>query len=165
VLADVDAAHPGLLSRFGGHAMAAGLSLQRGDLERFAAAFDRCARLRLLPEQLDAVLPTDGGLEADDYTLDLARQLRSAGPWGQAFPEPLFDGEFDIAGTRAIGEAHLRLKLRQRGGNGAALDAVLFNADRCGPLPSSIRAAFQLEIDEWDGSQSLRLLLRHVEPL
>ncbi|HSE13301.1 MAG TPA: single-stranded-DNA-specific exonuclease RecJ, partial [Rudaea sp.] len=108
--------------------------------------------------------PTDGELGPSDYTLELARQLRSAGPWGQAFPEPMFDGEFDIAGTRPIGEAHLRLKLRQRGGGGL-LDAVLFNADRCGPLPSSIRAAFQLEIDEWDGAQSLRLLLRHVEPL
>jgi single-stranded-DNA-specific exonuclease len=164
VLADVDAANPGLLGRFGGHAMAAGLSLRRGDLERFAAAFDQAARRRLLPEQLDAVLSTDGGLEAADYTLELARQLRAAGPWGQAFPEPLFDGEFDIVGSRAIGEAHLRLKLRQRG-DGALHDAVLFNADRCGPLPTSIRAAFQLEIDEWDGTQSLRLLLRHIEPL
>ncbi|HSE11546.1 MAG TPA: single-stranded-DNA-specific exonuclease RecJ [Rudaea sp.] len=164
VLAEVDAANPGLLGRFGGHAMAAGLSLRRDALERFAMEFDQATRRRLLPEQLDAVLPTDGELGSADYTLELARQLRSAGPWGQAFPEPLFDGEFDIAGTRPIGEAHLRLKLRQRGGGGL-LDAVLFNADRCGPLPSSIRAAFQLEIDEWDGAQSLRLLLRHVEPL
>lgn len=164
VLAEVDAANPGLLGRFGGHAMAAGLTLGRGDLERFAAAFDQAARRRLLPEQLDAVLSTDGELEPADYTLDLARQLRNAGPWGQAFPEPLFDGEFDIAGTRAIGDVHLRLKLRQRGAD-APLDAVLFNACRHGRLPSSIRAAFQLEIDEWDGSQSLRLLLRHVEPL
>ena len=164
VLADVDATNPGLLDRFGGHAMAAGLSLRRGDVERFAAAFDQAARHRLLPEQLDAVLPTDGELDASDFTIDLARQLRSAGPWGQAFPEPLFDGEFDIAGSRTIGDAHLRLKLRQCG-RGALLDAVLFNADRFGALPPRVRAAFQLEIDEWDGSQSLRLLLRHVEPL
>jgi single-stranded-DNA-specific exonuclease len=164
VLADVDAANPGLLARFGGHAMAAGLSMRRGDIERFAVAFDQAARRRLLPEQLDAVLSTDGELEAADFTLDLARQLRSAGPWGQAFPEPLFDGEFDIAGTRAIGDAHLRLKLRQCGRD-AVLDAVLFNADRYGPLSPRVRAAFQLEIDEWDGTQSLRLLLRHVEPL
>ena len=164
VLADVDAANPGLLGRFGGHAMAAGLSLRRDDIERFAAAFDRAARQRLLPEQLDAVLSTDGELDAADFTLDLARQLRGAGPWGQAFPEPLFDGEFDVAGTRAIGEAHLRLKLRQSGRD-ALLDAVLFNADRYGPLAPRVRAAFQLEIDEWDGSQSLRLLLRHIEPL
>ena len=164
VLADVDAANPGLLERFGGHAMAAGLSMRRGDIERFAVAFDQAARRRLLPEQLGAVLSTDGELEAADFTLDLARQLRGAGPWGQAFPEPLFDGEFDIAGTRAIGDAHLRLKLRQCGRD-AVLDAVLFNADRYGPLSPRVRAAFQLEIDEWDGSQSLRLLLRHVEPL
>jgi len=164
VLADVDAANPGLLGRFGGHAMAAGLSMRRDDIERFAAAFDQAARQRLLPDQLDAVLSTDGELDSADFTLDLARQLRSAGPWGQAFPEPLFDGEFDVAGTRAIGDAHLRLKLRQCGRE-ALLDAVLFNADRYAPLAPRVRAAFQLEIDEWDGSQTLRLLLRHVEPL
>ncbi len=164
VLADVDAAHPGLLGRFGGHAMAAGLSLRRDDLERFAVQFDEATRRRLLPEQLEAVLATDGALESGDYTLDLARQLRSAGPWGQAFPEPLFDGEFDITGSRAIGEAHLRLKLRPCGQT-TQLDAVLFNAERWGPLSARIHAAFQLEIDEWDGMQSLRLLLRHVEPL
>jgi len=163
VLADVDAASPGLLTRFGGHAMAAGLTLRRDDLDRFAVAFDQAARRRLLPEQLDAVLSTDGGLEASDYTLDLARQVRSAGPWGQAFPEPLFDGEFDVAATRTVGEAHLRLKLRPCGET-TVLDAMLFNAERCGPLPSRIRATFQLEIDVWDGAQSLRLLLRHVEP-
>jgi single-stranded-DNA-specific exonuclease len=164
VLADVDAASPGLLTRFGGHAMAAGLTMRRGDLERFAEVFDLAARRRLLPEHLDAVLSTDGALQASDYTLDLARQLRSAGPWGQAFPEPLFDGEFDVSGTRAVGEAHLRLKLRPRGET-TVLDAMLFNAERWAPLSSRIRAAFQLEIDEWDGAQSLRLLLRHVEPL
>ena len=163
-LAEVAVNHPELLERFGGHAMAAGLTLQRDDLARFAAAFDEAARRRLLPEQLDAVLATDGGLEPSDFSLDLALQLRGAGPWGQAFPEPLFDGEFDVAGTRTIGDVHLRLKLRQRG-HDAVLDAVLFNADRCAPLPASIRAAFQLEIDEWNGTQSLRLLLRHVEPL
>ena len=163
-LAHVDAACPGLLARFGGHAMAAGLTLRRGDLARFAEAFDLAARRHLLPEHLDAVLSTDGALEATDYTLDLARQLRSAGPWGQAFPEPLFDGEFDVSAMRAVGEAHLRLKLRPCGQT-TQLDAMLFNAERCGPLPARIRAAFQLEIDEWDGTQSLRLLLRHVEPL
>ena len=164
VLADVDSANPGLLARFGGHAMAAGLSLQRANLDAFAAAFDQAARRRLLPEQLDALLPTDGELGPDEFTLDLARQLRNAGPWGQAFPEPLFDGEFDIVGTRSIGDVHLRLKLRCRD-VAAPLDAVLFNADRCGPLPLRIRAVFQLEIDDWDGTQALRLLIRHVEPL
>jgi single-stranded-DNA-specific exonuclease len=162
-LADVDAAAPGLLGRFGGHAMAAGLSLRRDDLGAFALAFDRVARERLTADQLDAVLLTDGELGCEEFTLDLAHQLRNAGPWGQAFPEPLFDGAFEILGTRAMGEAHLRLKLGIAGRT-APLDGVLFNAERFVPLPARVRAAYQLEIDDWDGRQGLRLLLRHVEP-
>jgi single-stranded-DNA-specific exonuclease len=163
-LADVDAAVPGLLARFGGHAMAAGLSLRRDGLGEFARQFDRVARQRLTEDQLDAVLLTDGELAGEEFTLDLARQLRSAGPWGQAFPEPLFDGAFDVLGSRAMGEAHLRLKLRVAG-RVPPLDGVLFNAERFAPLPPRMRAAYQLEIDEWDGTQQLRVLLRHVEPL
>src|SRR5262249_5867307 len=102
-LADVDALAPGLLGRFGGHAVAAGLSLRRGDVGAFAALFDAVARRRLSPEQLDATLLTDGELDPGELTLDLARELRNAGPWGQAFPEPLFDGEFGLIQSRTLG--------------------------------------------------------------
>lgn len=162
-LAEVDALAPGLLGRFGGHAMAAGLSLRRGDVGAFAAAFDDVARRRIAPEQLDATLLTDGELAPAELTLDLARQLRNAGPWGQGFPEPLFDGEFAVLQSRTLGESGLRLKLHRVGC--APLDGILFNAARFAPLPQRLRAAFHLEIDEWDGTQALRLLLRHVEPL
>lgn len=162
-LADVDALAPGLLGRFGGHAMAAGLSLRRGDVGAFAELFDAVARRRLSPEQLDATLLTDGELDSGELTLDLARELRNAGPWGQAFPEPLFDGEFALLQSRALGETGLRLKLHRAGC--APLDAVLFHAERYAPLPPRLRAAFHLEIDEWEGTQALRLLLRHVEPV
>ncbi|HXD84688.1 MAG TPA: single-stranded-DNA-specific exonuclease RecJ, partial [Rudaea sp.] len=102
-LAEVDAHHPGLISRFGGHAMAAGLSLNRADLEKFGEAFDAVARAHLQPEMLDAILLTDGELAPTDFSLDLARQLREAGPWGQAFPEPVFDGEFDVESWKVLG--------------------------------------------------------------
>ena len=162
-LAEVDAIAPGLLARFGGHAMAAGLTLRRADMGTFAALFDEVARRRVAPEQLDATLLTDGELEPGELTLDLARQLRNAGPWGQEFPEPLFDGEFALLQSRALGENGLRLRLHRTGC--APLDAVLFHAERYAPLPQRLRAAFHLDIDEWDGTQALRLLLRHVEPV
>jgi len=162
-LAAVATARPDLLDRFGGHAMAAGLSLRHEHLAEFAAAFDAVARARLAPEQLEATVLTDGELDAGDLTLDLARSLRAAGPWGQAFPEPLFDGEFDVVGSRVVAEAHLRLKLRHRDG-GTPIDAMLFNAALEAPLPRRVHAVFQLEIDDWDGTQSVRLLIRQLEP-
>ena len=162
-LAAVAASRPHLLDRFGGHAMAAGLSLRHERLEAFAAAFDDVARARLLPEQLEATVVTDGELAAGELTLDLARCLRASGPWGQAFPEPLFDGPFDVIGSRVVGEAHLRLKLRHRDG-GAVVDAMLFNAALDGPLPARVHAVFQLEIDDWDGTQSVRMLIRQLAP-
>ena len=161
-LAEVDAGSPGLLRRFGGHAMAAGLSLDRGSIEPLAAAFDAVARRRLAPEQLEAVLWTDGELGPSDFSLELAQLLRHAGPWGQAFPEPLFDGEFEVERWRVVGEAHLRLHLRCAGRD-ESLEAIAFDAYRGAPPPRRIRTAYQLEIDEWSGVPKLRLLLRHCE--
>ena len=161
-LADVDALRPGLIARFGGHAMAAGLSLRHDDFDDFAAAFDQVARRRLTLEQLDDALLTDGELEPGDLALDLALQLRRAGPWGQAFPEPLFDGEFDVLGARVVGQTHLRMKLRHSRG-GAPVDAIAFNAAGEVAASGRLRAAFQLGIDDWDGTRTLRLLIRHFE--
>jgi single-stranded-DNA-specific exonuclease len=161
-LAEIDAARPGLLERFGGHAMAAGLSLQRAGIEPLAAAFDEVARRRLTAEQLEAVLWSDGELEPGDFTLDLAHALRAAGPWGQAFPEPLFDGEFEVDSWRIVGEKHLRMNLRCNG-RVAPLEAILFDGWRGTPPPRRIRGAFQLEVDEWNGTEKLKLLMRHCE--
>jgi single-stranded-DNA-specific exonuclease len=163
-LAEVDARVPGLLLRFGGHAMAAGLSLRLVDIERFAQEFDAVARSRLSSDQLDAVLYTDGELAATDFTLELAQQLRVAGPWGQAFPEPLFDGLFAVESCRVVGENHWRLKLRADNTR-QCIDAMQFNVDATVPLPARIRAVYQLDINDWNGRESLRLLLRHTEPL
>src|SRR5450432_796272 len=162
-LADVDARHPGMLLRFGGHGMAASLSLHRDDVEAFAAAFDAVAQERIAPEALDAILLTDGELGGEDFSLDLARQLRYAGPWGQGFPEPMFDGVFAVESWRVVGEKHFRFKLRCDG-SAAAIDAIMFNASDGPPPPSSLHAVFNLDVDEWQGAERLQLLLRYWQP-
>lgn len=161
-LAEVDARHPGLLLRFGGHAMAAGLSLRRADLPAFAAQFDAVARARIPADALQAVLHSDGELQAEDFTCELARQLRYAGPWGQGFPEPLFDGEFAVEGWKVMAEKHLRLDLRPA--NGAhPLRGVAFGAWDGNPPPARIHACYQLELDAWNGEERLQLLIRRFE--
>ena len=161
-LAQIDARCPGLITRFGGHAMAAGLSLQRSDLDVFAAEFDAVARVQLAPEDLYAILLSDGELTADDFTLDLAQQLRYAGPWGQGFAEPLFDAQFAVDSWRVVGEKHLKFKLHHAG-LAAALDAICFNGYTGEPPPLRLRAAFALDVNEWNGVRSLQLLIRHLE--
>ncbi|WP_266181779.1 single-stranded-DNA-specific exonuclease RecJ [Dyella humicola] len=163
-LAMIDARHPGLIERFGGHAMAAGLSLKAADYPRFAAAFDALAREWLDQDHLQAVQLSDGELPPGAATLDLAHQLRAAGPWGQAFPEPIFDNVFECASWRLMGERHLRLSLRDPR-DGSVHDAVMFNAYEGSPPPVSLRAVYELVINDWQGRESPRLLLRHIEAL
>ena len=162
-LAAIDVRQPGLIERFGGHAMAAGLSLKSCDYLRFAAAFDAIARELIDAERLQAVLYTDGELPPGAATLELARQLRHAGPWGQAFPEPLFDNLFECVSWKPMGESHLRLQLRDPR-NGSLHDAVMFNAYHGQPPPARLRAAYELTINDWQGRETPRLLLRHIEP-
>ncbi len=161
-LAAVDARNPGLIERFGGHAMAAGLSLKAADYPRFAAAFDALAREWLDDEHLQAALYTDGELPPGAATLELARQLRYAGPWGQGFPEPLFDNLFECAHWRRMGQRHWRLDLRDPR-DGAVAEAVMFNVGDGAP-PPRLRAVYELGINDWQGRESARLLLRHIEP-
>ena len=161
-LAEVDARHPGLLLRFGGHAMAAGLSLHRDDVGAFTAAFDAVARERIAPEQLESILLSDGELDAADFSIELAGALRAGGPWGQAFPEPMFDGEFDVESCKVVADKHRKFRLRRDGLSGV-LDGIQFNAALTERPPQRLRAVYQLELDEWQGSLRLQLLLRHVE--
>lgn len=163
-LALIDAREPGLIERFGGHAMAAGLSLKTSDYPRFAAAFDAVARELIDAESLQAALYTDGELPPGAASLELARQLRHAGPWGQAFPEPLFDNVFDCASWKVMGERHLRLQLRDVR-DGSLHDAVMFNAYEGQPPLPRFRAAYELTINDWQGRETPRLLLRHIEPV
>ena len=163
-LATIDARQPGLIERFGGHAMAAGLSLKTCDYPRFAAAFDAIARELIDAERLQAVLYTDGELPPGAASLALARQLRHAGPWGQAFPEPLFDNLFECTSWKVMAERHLRLQLRDPR-DGTLHDAVMFNAYHGQPPPPRLRAVYELGINDWQGRETPRLLLRHIEPM
>jgi single-stranded-DNA-specific exonuclease len=162
-LATIDVRHPGLILRFGGHAMAAGLSLLTRDMALFADAFDTLARAQLDDACLQAVLLTDGELDPGEHTLELARQLRGGGPWGQGFPEPVFENIFVCASWRTMGERHLRLQLNDPR-DGATIEAVMFNSFDGTPPPTRMRVAYELTVNDWQGRESSRLLLRHMEP-
>lgn len=125
VLDAVATRHPGLMTKFGGHAMAAGLSLARRDLEAFQRAFDEEVRRHLSIEALDGTIYTDGALDPADLTLELAEQLRYAGPWGQGFAEPIFDGRFEIVQRRVVADKHLKLLVRAA--NSVPIEAIAFN--------------------------------------
>ncbi len=163
-LAAINARHPGLIERFGGHAMAAGLSLKTRDYPRFAQAFDALARQLIDTDQRQAVLYTDGELPAGAASLGLALQLRQAGPWGQAFPEPLFDNVFECRSWKRMGERHLRLQLHDPR-DGAIHDAVMFNGYHGTPPPACLRAVYELTVNDWQGRETPRLLLRHIEAI
>ncbi|MCW5569463.1 MAG: single-stranded-DNA-specific exonuclease RecJ, partial [Dokdonella sp.] len=162
LLAEVDARCPGLIRRFGGHAMAAGLSLARADVARFAAEFDAVVRERTARELFDPVLYSDGELEPADICLELAQQLRAAGPWGQGFAEPLFDNVFELDSWRIVGGRHWRLDLRLPGCTGV-IEAILFNAEAGSAPPPRFRAAYQLDVNEWNGRQRVQLVVRHLQ--
>lgn len=164
-LAEVDARCPGMIERFGGHAMAAGLTLARTNFARFAEVFDAVVRERIVPESLQPVLASDGELAPQDFDIDLARALRLAGPWGQGFPAPLFDNVFECIECKSMGAegTHRRLRLRDPR-DGRIHEAVWFGAGREGPAEASLRIAFELMVNDWQGRESLRLLVRHCEP-
>ncbi len=160
-LAEVDARCPGLIVRFGGHAMAAGLTLAADDLPRFAAEFDAVVRQRIDAQTLERFAWSDGELDAAEFSFDAAQALRYAGPWGQGFAEPMFDNEFVVESWRLVGERHLKLRLRPDGGEG--VDAILFDALESTPPPARVRALFQLDLNEWNGRESLQLLVKQIE--
>ncbi|HWT15368.1 MAG TPA: single-stranded-DNA-specific exonuclease RecJ [Patescibacteria group bacterium] len=162
LIAELDMREPGLILRFGGHAMAAGLSLEAAHLARFRDAMTRLAMVRIDPAVLAAEVWTDGELSGRDIDLALAEALREGGPWGQSFPEPLFDGAFDIVSARVVGERHVAMRLV--GSDGVAHEAIAFGA-HVGTLPSGrIRVAFQPSVDEWRGDRRVKLLVRHFSP-
>jgi single-stranded-DNA-specific exonuclease len=156
--------HPGLLSKFGGHAMAAGLSLERARFDEFRAAFDTEVRRHLSAGDLRGVISSDGPLEPADIGLALARELRGAGPWGQGFPEPVFDGEFEVMSNRVVGESHLKLSLRA--GKGAEpVDAIAFNALEYWPEGAKVvRLAYKLDVNRFRGRETAQLVVEHAEP-
>ncbi len=160
-LAAVDAQHPGLIARFGGHAMAAGLTLPEKNLEVFSKSFDQICRQMLAPADLEAVQETDGELSGGELTLDTALALETAGPWGQGFAEPLFEGQFKIRSWKKIGEHHRRFELTDS--NGAMTEAIWFGSSEL-PLPSATdRWVFRLGVDRFRTTPKLMLHIQSVQ--
>ena len=148
---------PGVLLRFGGHAAAAGVTIREQDFERFANAFEKAVRDMLLPEALTQALETDGSLEPPYLSLATAQMLESH-IWGQGFPQPLYRDEFSVASQRIVGEKHLKLKLRR---GDRTVEAMHFNSSM--PMPAAIRAAYRVGVNEFNGVQSLQLVIEHWE--
>jgi single-stranded-DNA-specific exonuclease len=160
----VAAKHPGLISKFGGHAMAAGLSLPQEHYGAFASAFDAEVRRQLHEDDLTGRLLSDGSLSIEEFHLDLAKALRHAGPWGQHFPEPLFHGVFQVMQQRLVGEKHLKLVLKTECGS-VELDGIAFNIDRDVWPNASVRwveVAYKLDVNEFRGRESVQLMIAHL---
>ncbi len=158
VLDAVATRYPGMLVNFGGHAMAAGLTLKRVHYEAFAKAFDAEVRRVLPAESLQAVIVTDGRLEDDELSLDVARLLADSGPWGQGFPEPCFHDEFTVVSQRVVGESHLKLVLKR---GERLFDAIAFNQP---PLPDAqrVEAVYRLSENDYGTLPTLQLMVEHL---
>jgi len=168
VLDHVATQHPGLIHKFGGHAMAAGLSIERDQLDVFARAFDaEVARWNAAGFGISDCVETDGELTVDEIALTTAELLREAGPWGQGFPEPSFDGAFAISRTRIVGERHLKMWVEHQA-SGRRFDAIAFNFFDSGAAPrnppESARLVYRLDVNEYSGERRLQLLIDHVLP-
>jgi single-stranded-DNA-specific exonuclease len=150
---------PGLIIRFGGHAMAAGLTLLEHDLDRFRAAFERAVADMVEPSALTRTIETDGALEASLMNLTAAT-LIEAETWGQGFPPPVFSDRFEVRNQRLLKDKHLKLALVK---DGASFDAIWFN--RAEPLPARVTAAYRLDINEYQGVRRIQLMVEHAEPL
>lgn len=166
VLAQLDAQHPGLMGRFGGHAMAAGLTLERAQLDQFAARFDAAVAAWPHRSALRDAIETDGALAVEDIALATAEALRAGGPWGQAFPEPSFDGLFTVRKARVVGQRHLKMWVQ--GERNRAFDAIAFNGldpQSDAPLPQGERRlVYRLDVNEYQGERRLQLLVDHILP-
>ena len=162
----VAARHPELISKFGGHAMAAGLSLPEENFPAFCDAFDAEVRRQLTEEDLTGRLLSDGTLAVEEFHLELARALRNAGPWGQHFPEPLFHGVFQLVEQRIVGERHLKMVLKTECGT-VKLDGIAFSIDRdVWPNPGIrwVELAYKLDLNEFRGNETVQLMVAHISP-
>lgn len=163
-LAVIATQYPEYIIKFGGHAMAAGLTIHRASLDEFNAAFNTVVSTQLSDAELQHLLFSDGELHPNEFDLEVVSLLRDAGPWGQAFPEPLFDDRFRIIEQRIVGDKHLKLRLEK--GN-KVLEAIAFFVDtnewpnhRC----QHIRAAFRLDMNEYKGRRNIQLIIEYLEP-
>jgi len=163
-LDDIASQHPKLLKKFGGHAMAAGMSFAEKDLATFKEAFNQAVKKRLNSQVPENVFLVDGEIPDSDINLDLAETLRGAGPWGQNFPEPLFVGTFKVKNARILGQKHVKLELETQTNN-RKIDAIYFNVD--GPENiiglAQVRLVYQLDVNTYMGRSTAQLIVRHLE--
>ncbi|MFK5914014.1 MAG: single-stranded-DNA-specific exonuclease RecJ [Woeseiaceae bacterium] len=157
--------HPNLISKFGGHAMAAGLTIDEAGYELFSQSFDEEVRRHLNEDNLHGVIMSDGELLNDEFTMTTAEELRFAGPWGQLFQEPVFDGVFNIKSKRIVGEKHLKMSLQPVDSN-LEIDAIAFNITDEDWLPDlkKVKVAYRLDVNVFRGNKSLQLMVEYIEP-
>ncbi len=163
VIEEIANREPGLVGRFGGHAMAAGLSLAAGDFERFRTAFAAAVEPLLPPEERRGIVESDGDLEAEAFGLAFAEELSRSGPWGTGFPEPVFDGRFEVTQRRIVGERHLKMSVRPLVG-GRILDAIAFrHSDSDWPAGNvTVEMVYRLEVNVFRGRRSPQLVVMHL---
>ncbi len=163
VLDDIDKQNPGLIDKFGGHAMAAGLTIKPDKFETFAKAFATEIKSHLTLADLSSEILSDGKLSDNELTLAFAKQLQDLSPWGQQFPEPIFDGKFQILDQRIVGEKHLKMIIKPQNSN-TPFDAIAFSQ---APLESStddklFEMAYRLDINRWRNNVSLQIMVLHI---
>lgn len=168
VLAEVDASHPGLILRFGGHAMAAGLTIKRESFEDFRMALTGVVNRKITPEMLDSTILTDGEMTPDDCTLDTARELDAHGVWGNAFPEPLFSGSFIVVKSAVMSGGHWRLHLTMDGSSTPVVGVrFLRGEDKENQVPppspgERISGSYTLKVNRWQGKETLQIVLQDI---
>ncbi len=165
LLEHISCQHPKLINKFGGHAMAAGLSIKAKNFTRFSQLFAQYASERIKPEDLEGVILSDGNLPTSEFTLNFAQQIRDAGPWGQNFPEPIFDDNFTLIQQRIVGEKHLKLVVEK---DNKLLDAIAFNVDvKSWPNHNAqgVHLAYRLDINEFRGKQTVQLMVEHLQAI
>ena len=162
VLARIDARRPGLMQAFGGHAMAAGLTLHTDGLDPFQESLIEAVTAILDGAALNDEVLTDGELGGNEIGLSLASELEALGPWGQRFPEPVFEGKFEVLDQRVVGGAHLKMLVRSLD-DGQPVDAIAFN---CSPEAlrgsRSVELLYRLGVNRWRGSESCQLVVDHI---
>lgn len=166
VLDTIAGQHPGLIDKFGGHAMAAGLSIKESGFEAFKQAFDQVLKRFVTADDLNGSLHSDGELTANEISFGLANDIQKAGPWGQGFPEPQFDGEFQLIDSRIVGDKHLKLQLRAHA-KGKIIDAIAFNFtdEAWSKKPERVHTVYRLDINEFRGRRQLQLMIENIIPV
>ena len=167
ILDKLNERYPDILVSFGGHAMAAGLSIQEKDLDQFSAHFEALITKQLDLDVLEQIIETDGEIDNQDFSYSIAKQLKESGPWGEGFIEPTFDGEFIIHQQRLFGEKHLKLVLEPKNG-GPIIEGICFNVNLNQWPDHTIKNAkivYQLDVNEFRGNQTLNLMIRHIWPI